>query len=73
VNHIMFRYVSSRFIWAVVKEGLRWQEVPVSLEDYIANWLDGRRLLNNMLMLFRLGAVCWLCGKLGIRWLLRRK
>jgi hypothetical protein len=37
--------------------------VPVSLEDYIANWLDGRKLLNNMLMLFRLGAVCWALWK----------
>jgi hypothetical protein len=58
VNHIMFRCVSSRFLWADVKEGLGWREAPVSLEDYIANWLSGRRHPSSKLLVFGLGVVC---------------
>jgi hypothetical protein len=54
----MFRCVSSRFVWVAVKEGLGWHEVPVSLEDCIANWLSGRRHLSSRLLVFGLGAVC---------------
>jgi hypothetical protein len=73
VNHIMFMCVNSKFVWAAVREGLEWREGPVSLEDYIANSLSGRRLLNIRLLVFGLGAVWWACGKIEIKWRLGRK
>jgi hypothetical protein len=37
VNHIFFKCVNSRFVWAVLKEVFGWHRYPVSLEDFLKN------------------------------------
>jgi hypothetical protein len=60
----MFSCVCSRFVWVSIKEAFGWERFPISLEDFICNWLDGKMYKdNNMLVLFGLGAVCWALWK----------
>jgi hypothetical protein len=39
MNHIMFKCVNSRFVWAVLREPFGWARSPDSLEDFLANWV----------------------------------
>jgi hypothetical protein len=73
LNHIMFRCACNRFVWVAVKEALGWQKTPTSLEDFITNWLDSGRVRNKKLMLFGLGAICWVIWKVRNKMAIERK
>jgi hypothetical protein len=60
VNHIFFKCVNSKFIWAVLKEAFGWHRYPVSLEDFLANWMGGEgSIFKNRMRWFWLGVVGW--------------
>jgi hypothetical protein len=54
-----------------LKKLLGGEELPLSVEDFIANWLDREIVESNRLMLFGLGLYAGPSGKLGIRWSLK--
>jgi hypothetical protein len=63
VDHIMFKCVLSKYVWAVVRDALGWERYPCSLEEFLIGWVNGKSAKLLRVMYFGLGAVCWALWK----------
>jgi hypothetical protein len=59
VDHLMFECPIAVFMWAVIRDGLKWGNVPKSMRDFKENFLQikGNKGLRATWFLF--GCVCW--------------
>jgi hypothetical protein len=67
VDHIMFRFVLSGYVWSKLREIFDWSHYPMSREDFVCHWMGKDSSKANKLMLFGFGEVCW------SRWKVRNK
>jgi hypothetical protein len=42
VDHLMFECLVAVFVWAVIRDGLKWRNVPKSVMDFRENFLQTR-------------------------------
>lgn len=52
LDHIFFKCVLARLIWAILKEVFKWESVPYSLKEFSESWLQGKGPLPNRLIMF---------------------
>jgi hypothetical protein len=57
-DHLFFKCVLSRFIWASFKEALGWERAPDSLQDILDNWIP-LGCADYKSKIFMLGVVLW--------------
>jgi hypothetical protein len=67
MNHIMFICVCNRYVWLFLNRRL----VGLILEDLLIHWAGFVSGKGNRLVMFGLGAVCCVFGRLEIKWPLR--
>jgi hypothetical protein len=73
LNHIMFTYVSSRFIWITLKEMFGWQCCHKLFDDFVLNWVGNKSPKRNSLFWFGLGVVCWALWKVRNKMTIEKK
>jgi hypothetical protein len=73
VDHIMFKCVLSKYVWAVVRDALGWERYPCSLDEFLIGWVNEKSAKLSRLMYFGLGAVCWPLWKVRNKMAIEKK
>jgi hypothetical protein len=59
IDHLMLECPIAVFVWAVIRDGLKWRNVPKGVMDFRENFLQdrGNKWIGALWFLF--GCVCW--------------
>lgn len=63
-DHILFTCVLANFVWTSIKEMLKWEKTPKSLDNFQHNWLDARGANYYNTCLFSFAALAWTLWKI---------
>jgi hypothetical protein len=59
VDHMLFKCPLATYVWAVVRDGMLWQSIPLSVKNWSEDFLLERGGIQNRVVMFLFRVICW--------------
>jgi hypothetical protein len=59
VDHMLFKCPLATYLWAIVKDGMLWQSIPLSVKNWSEDFLLERGNKRHRVLMFLFRGICW--------------